>query len=857
MAKLSADGTYVTVEKGDTLSAIARKYNTTVNALATLNNIKNVNLIVVGQTIKLSGTASTTSTNTNQATILAFGLVSNSSNTLFASWEWSKVDQTESYKVKWEYLTEKWPDTWMVGNSGSISVDKDDPNASQQSTYSIPNDAITVRFSVKPIAKTKSSKTETRYWEANWSTEKRYNTSENPPSTPPTPSVEFKQENNLELLAKLENLNVNASIIRFQVVRRVGTGLTEVAHSSTTIRYVDDVDAANRTNGYARYSCIVEPGGEYFVRAKAIHNNVESSWSAYSNSVFAPPLKPVGFTYVGAKTKTSVEFTWDAVEGARTYDIEYTTERENFEGSNQLTTVSDIEGTRYILTGLETGDEYFFRLRASNNGGKSDWSEISSVVLGKVPGAPTTWSATTTAVVGEPLYLYWIHNSEDGSSQTWAELELTIGGVIETIRIQNSEDEDEKDKTKFYVFDTSALTYGSEILWRVRTKGVLDGYGEWSIQRSIEVFPLTTVQLTVTDGANNGPSDTSSGTWTLTCFPMTVIAKHIPSYPISRSVGYHLKITADQTYETVDSMGNTTWVSAGETVFDRSYNTESGINAKITPGDVTLENNMSYTLTCEASMESGLTASASIKFNTSWSVDTYWPNAEISIDRSSYTATIRPYCEDNRGKPVANQTLAVYRRNYDGTLTEIMSGIDNDYATHVTDPHPSLDFARYRIVATSTETGVICAYDMPGVEVGGHEFVIQWNENWSDYDNPDNYVISEPVWSGSILKLPYNISVSETAKPDVEHVEYVGRRYPVSYHGTHVGESCSWSADIPKNDVETLYALRRLARWVGKAYVREPSGIGYWATVSVSMSQKYRDVIIPVSLNITRVEGGV
>lgn len=48
----SAPATY-TVKRGDTLSAIAREHNTTVAALAKLNNIKNVNVINVGQVLKL------------------------------------------------------------------------------------------------------------------------------------------------------------------------------------------------------------------------------------------------------------------------------------------------------------------------------------------------------------------------------------------------------------------------------------------------------------------------------------------------------------------------------------------------------------------------------------------------------------------------------------------------------------------------------------------------------------------------------------------------------------------------------------------------------------------------------------
>ena len=48
-------GKTYTVVKGDTLSEIAQKYGTTVDTLAQLNGIKDPNLIVVGQVIKLPG----------------------------------------------------------------------------------------------------------------------------------------------------------------------------------------------------------------------------------------------------------------------------------------------------------------------------------------------------------------------------------------------------------------------------------------------------------------------------------------------------------------------------------------------------------------------------------------------------------------------------------------------------------------------------------------------------------------------------------------------------------------------------------------------------------------------------------
>lgn len=52
-SKTSSTITY-TVKRGDTLSAIAKKYGTTVKAIAAENGIKNVNLIYVGQKLKIT-----------------------------------------------------------------------------------------------------------------------------------------------------------------------------------------------------------------------------------------------------------------------------------------------------------------------------------------------------------------------------------------------------------------------------------------------------------------------------------------------------------------------------------------------------------------------------------------------------------------------------------------------------------------------------------------------------------------------------------------------------------------------------------------------------------------------------------
>ena len=45
----------ITIQRGDTLSGIAKKYNTTVQKLASTNNIRDINRIYAGATIMLPG----------------------------------------------------------------------------------------------------------------------------------------------------------------------------------------------------------------------------------------------------------------------------------------------------------------------------------------------------------------------------------------------------------------------------------------------------------------------------------------------------------------------------------------------------------------------------------------------------------------------------------------------------------------------------------------------------------------------------------------------------------------------------------------------------------------------------------
>ena len=827
-----------TVVKGDTLSEIAAKYGTTVSNLVSLNNIKNPNYIVVGQVLTISndssggssggssgssggGSSSGSSNVSSRATINIFGLQANTDRSIYATWTWDKA-YTENYQVMWYYDTGD--GIWFIGS--------DSTTEHMQNIYSAPSNAKKVKFKVKPISKTRTvNDVETAYWTADWSTEMTYDFSNNPPTKPSAPSVEIEK---YKLTAELDNLDVNGTSIQFQVVKN---NSTVFATGTATI-----------ITNHASYSCNIDAGAEYKVRCRSVRGNSYSEWSEYSDNASTIPSAPSSITSCKASSETSVYLEWTAAITAKTYDIEYATKREHFDGSDQTTTVTGIETTHYDKSGLETGNEYFFRVRAVNDSGSSPWSEIKSVVIGKDPAAPTSWASTTTVIVGEPLNLYWVHNAEDGSSQTFAELELYINDVKEVKTIKNTEDEEEKDKTSVYSVDTSGYIEGTKIQWRVRTAGVTKDYGDWSIQRTVDVYAPPVVELGLTN---------SSGELfdILEAFPMHVTAIAGPN--TQSPIGYHLSVISNEMYETVDLIGNRKIVNKGDSVYSRYFDQSGVLSVTLSAGDVDLENNVNYSLACVVSMNSGLTANSSIDFKVSWTDEIYEPNAEIGIDKDTITASIRPFCEDERGRLIEGVTLSVYRREFDGTFVELATDINNTSNTFITDPHPALDYARYRIVAMSDSTGAVSYYDVPGYVVGEKAVIIQWSEEWTNFDTVNGDLMEQPVWSGSMLKLPYNIDVSDKHKNDVSLVEYIGRKHPVSYYGTQLGETSTWNVDIAKADKETLYALRRLAIWMGDVYVREPSGSGYWANISVSFSQTHCEVIIPVTLSITRVEGGV
>lgn len=868
------------------------------------------------------------------------------------------VKVIDHYKVKWYFATGD--GVWFDGSSEEVT-------RGVSSVYTPPENALKIKVSVKPVAKKrKVNGKETSYYTGSSKTKEKTLSDAYIPAKPTSLSTTIEKYSiwssnvgKYKITASLDNINDESSELNNKADH------IEFCLYDGNKQVKKETKKATVATNRASASFTVEYGQDYRVRCRAINNYTRSGkkktaysdWSDYSNVLKTAPKKVTKIVKKKATSSTSVSIDWERPSEITAYVIEYTLDKEWFDSNpSQVSSVTISDGWSHAeITGLETGKQYFFRIKAVNDGATpsdSDWSDIFDITLGIKPNPPTTWSSTTTAITPETVNLYWVHNAEDNSTQTKYQIKLIFDGDVDNPTIITGDnpyydDEFRKDETLFYELETADYLEGTKIEWCVRTAGIKKKsngdpeYSDWSITRVIDVYnrPAITLSLdgnvpeysstltynigdyaeyedTIYECISEEPvtGDWDSSKWdelsyyVVMSYPLTVYT--LTGSTTQNPLTYHYEIISNENYETVNDLGELVYIQNGDVVYSKDFDGTTVRDTgyiTIGPSEISLDDGISYSMKCTASFDSGITSEDEIEFLVSLEEVDRNIDANVSeIDEDNYSITIMPYVEIeadeydeistyNKGDYVKQEStlyecisetsvtgewdsskwieksqysddylLSVYRREYDNSFKEISIDDDSELLPTVTDLHPALDYARYRIVAKSKTTGSMLVYDIPAIPVGCKEVILQWDEKWRDFEmseeNAETLTETElkedSLWSSSIIKLPYNIDVSESNRPDVSLVQYIGHSNPVSYYGTHLGVSATWNVEIPRYDTDTLYALRRLSAWMGDVYVREPSGVGYWANVLVSMSQKHCELTIPVTLTLTKVEGG-
>ncbi len=813
---------------------------------------------------------------------------------LVAHWQWltniAVYRNVERFDFQWQYLTNK---GWFVDSEGSVEY-----RAGQGTTYethvNIRDDAKKYRFRVKPISKThkvtktkriggqKEVYTETEaYFSSDWSSwhEKIVNSIKLKTPSAPTTNLTYTKK---RIIASVDiDLSDTTSANRptkvvFQLYN--ATNSTEADRKTSLIKF---------NTGRASVSFdITNNGNAYRIRCFALDNYGQvSGWSNWSpdlneeiRALPATPTKIDSLELIKYEDDSkTVELSWTYPGGkVDSYELQYTTNPEWFDTTSKVKTENPIT-TSWIFDLINDselrGNTWYFRVRSINETGKSEWSQISSLTIGEKPYAPTTWSSVTTAISGDIISLYWIHNTIDGSKETEAQIRLLINGIEQPIIIIKN-DRESSENIGQYRFNTGEYLDGFKLEWQVRTKGIYDEYGDWSIMRLINIVSPPVLEMKISEentnwywdllNFNNGDIYTTEGelgeeTDLITRYPFYI---SVLAAPANQSVirWYVSIISNDDAYETLDQHGNFKTINKGDVLYSKHFDNDGDnrLFLPIFPTDVLLSNNASYRVNIKAVMNTGLSVSRDRDIDIRLGDEIIDIGSTITIDEDVLVAYIMPFAtalDDASEIPLSNMFFNIFRINNDGTLTEIDSKVDSSLNQTVIDLHPTFNNVRYRIVAISKDSGSI-AYEDFSESVKVSDIVIQWNErkNQNAPINSDS-ISDEAVISGDFLRLPWNIDISENHNQDVEFVNYIGREHPVNYHGTQKGETSTWNTDVDKRDTDVVNSLRKLAVYDGKVYVREPSGTGYWAVVQVSMSNNHAELVIPVTLSVTRVEG--
>lgn len=806
--------------------------------------------------------------------------------TVMATWGCNWGD-TSNFEVFWRYGL---PNGKFVDSTSSVSYIPD--NFWYQNKFTYPENATWVQVWVRPKGPDDGGTWGGYYcpWSPGPDGVWFYVYDFAVPKDVPTPEV-TSDKYRVTIVEAIDSIDYdsNTQAIHFYIVDELGL----VIYQPTVV--------INRNVSAARYQFDGQAGKKYKVAARGVNRdyNQFGKWSSYSGFVEMPPDR-VEIASIKAISPTSVNISVPAnsSNGVKSRQVNYTSSPNDFKGNDEgvgsTKTFDNLTSNTMTIEGLESGKTWYFRIRNANDSGASGWSEIKSVLLGIKPSPPTTWSNTVTAKVGEIVSLNWTHNSRDGSSMqssnVW--IKRSDSSYHDVINVPGVKDQDTQEwlNSGRYLYDTSKLPDGTTLQWKVQTRGVLETYSDYSVTREVKVYAPPTLSVNV----YKTQTPTGSPVHNLDSFPFYIVAQAGPES--QKAISFHISIAADKAYQKVDYNGEMIWVNENETIYSHFFDFDATqdliefedyaviqnntLTLKLMPYDVDFETGQSYTIKATVAMNSGLSSEAYATLKVDWQDQELYPQADVYVDEDEFTATIVPFCpilpDDPTGMSGFNEggiedlplvedvLLSVYRIDYDGRMTKILDDIPNDRSSAVIDPHPAIDYARYRIVAITESTGAVGYTDVDPVSIGQPGIVIQWDESWqkSIFINPaDNQLEGVAGWSGSRLTLPFNVKTSESNEPDRSTVEYIGQEHPTSYFGTQLGTKASWSSVIEKSDSDRLDLIRKLNRYQGNVYVRNSRGVGYWAIVKLSYNIDYgdegEDLLIPINIDVTRVRGGI
>jgi Leucine-rich repeat (LRR) protein len=181
---------------------------------------------------------------------------------------------------------------------------------------------------------------------------------------------------------------------------------------------------------------------------------------------------------------TNPTFSWRASTGADDYDWQLATGRD-FTSSEIVLSENKIEGTSYPVSGLNEDQSYYWRVRANNSYGSSDWSTVwTFYTVSSLPVPDKTVLATpVNGAVNQPLVFDLKWNAVTNRGVYY--LQVADNPSFTTL----FRDVPNIDSQQYHL---DKLTYGTTYYWRVQAINAA-GEGPWSDTWKFTTFKLPAV----------------------------------------------------------------------------------------------------------------------------------------------------------------------------------------------------------------------------------------------------------------------------------------------------------------------------------------------------------------------------
>ena len=169
------------------------------------------------------------------------------------------------------------------------------------------------------------------------------------------------------------------------------------------------------------------PNKKYYYKVRALNNGGSSAFSNVAEATTLPeiPKAATGLTST-AVSSSQIDLKWtDNSDNETGFDLERSSDGSNFSGLTSL----GAGVVTFQNTGLSASTKYYYRVRAKNSAGVSDWSNIADATTQSLPvtvfAAPTNLRLKSTITVNQ-IGLEWNDNAVD---ETGYELVRSQDGV--------------------------------------------------------------------------------------------------------------------------------------------------------------------------------------------------------------------------------------------------------------------------------------------------------------------------------------------------------------------------------------------------------------------------------------------